>query len=175
MTKKRGPDGCCCSILQNVKFQITVFIIGTISGLTAFFAFWLMMEMIYAAVLGGVSAVIAFSLVLEILCQHKTKNGRIMPRTESKVQLVTKFVISIVGLSTGVGFMFYLIAIGIATNARFDSGLYMGAIQAWMTFKWSASWIAHLSHHHRLSEDRIQEEWEEDEEERKPLNESSIV
>jgi len=101
--------------------------------------------------------------------------GDIVSRTESKVQLVTKFVISIVGLSTGVGFMFYLIAIGIATNARFDSGLYMGAIQAWMTFKWSASWIAHLSHHHRLSEDRIQEEWEEDEEERKPLNESSIV
>jgi len=145
----------CMGILRNVKFQLTLYIIGTIVGLFAFFAFWLMMHYMYAAILGAVSAVYAASLSFEIYFQHNIKEGReIIPHTETRVPLIFKFVFAAVGMSVGLGFMFFLITSGILASARFDDGLYMGAIQAWMTFKWSLSWTIHLYHYHHLTSNR---------------------
>jgi len=115
----------------------------------------------YAAVLGGISALYAASLAFEIYFHHCIQDGhKIAKLTENKVPLMVKFILSAVGISVGVGFMIYLISWGIVTKARFDSPLYMGAIQAWMTFKWSLSWMMHLVQYHRLviTNPTIQEE-----------------
>jgi len=139
-------------ILRNAKFQIGLYVVGTISGLAAFFVFWLVMHYMYAAILGGISAIYAASLACEIYFQHNIKDGHIIiPLTEKRPSLVIKYILAIFGVSLGLGFMFYLIISGVISQAKFDDGLFMGAIQAFMTLKWSISWLIHLTHYHLIS------------------------
>jgi len=141
----------CLDILRNVKFQLTLYILGTIAGVAAVFVFWLVMDFLYAATLGGISALYASTLAFEIYFQHNIKDGtHILPLTEGRISLIVKFVLSIMGMAIGVGFMVFLILSGIYSSAKFNDGVFMGAIQAWMIFKWSMSWTIHLYHYHIL-------------------------
>jgi len=149
----------CGDLLHNVKFQIVVFSLGTIAGLAAFFVFWLVLHYVYASVLGGISAIYAFTLLLEIWRQHNIKDGvHIIPLTEMKATLMVKFIIAIAGMAVGSALVFYLVATGVVLHERFDSPYFMGAIQAWMTFKWSMAWTLHLYRYHNIGNAKLLED-----------------
>src|SRR5690242_2948041 len=110
-----------------------------------------MMHMYYAAILGGISALYAGALVFDIWRLHNIKDGRtIMPLTEPKSFLMIKFIVAILGMAVGGGFLIYLTITGIIKGERMESSYFMGAIQGWMTFKWSLSWSFHLYRHHHF-------------------------
>jgi len=166
----------CSSFLQNPWFQIPVFLLGTVAGMAAFAVFW-KMQFMYASILGGIAGIYAGTLAAEIsilhIWKHRNKSSsskhgsKIETLPETRIAVVVKFVIAVSGVATGIGFMVYLLISGLTSGARFDSPLYMGAIQSWMLLKWSLSWVAHLYRYHPIKDRKLTEEeeglWEEEE------------
>eukprot|EP01114_Cavostelium_apophysatum_P010951 TRINITY_DN2510_c0_g1_i2.p1 TRINITY_DN2510_c0_g1~~TRINITY_DN2510_c0_g1_i2.p1 ORF type:complete len:170 (+),score=16.59 TRINITY_DN2510_c0_g1_i2:150-659(+) len=144
--------GCHCpSFFHHVRFQLTVYTLGFLAGIAALTVFSIVsaFRSIPAAILGGISAIYAGALVLDIWKTHSLQDGRfILPLYETKTAVMIKLMISVLGTCAGaLAFIFYTVKYVYLGDVKGEASFF-ACIQGWMLFKWALSSTVHIYRHH---------------------------
>lgn len=159
----------CKDCLANYKVQLVFCILGAIAGLAALIVYAFFMVIPAAALFGGLALFYSSTLALEIWKYHNIRDGKyILPVVEGKMPLICKFVVSVGGMTAGVGAMIYFLTYGLLAHEPADSPYFLITVQVtissfsgdfnklthhqgWMCFKFAMSWTMHLYRHHNYS------------------------
>ena len=141
-----------CDFCSNAKFQIGLFSVGFIAGLSALIVFPMSMGMYLPAIFGGISSIYSGILVLDIWKRHNKRdpNRLIMPLEDTPHHFYAQYFFALVGVVCGFGLMIAFIIRGIVNHEGTSGESYMASVQCWMTFKWSLSYFMHMLKYHTV-------------------------
>lgn len=146
-----------CDFCSNAKFQIGLFSVGFLAGISALIVFPLSMGMYLPGIFGGISAVYAGILVLDIWKRHNKRdpNRLIIPLEDSSHHYYAQYAFSLIGVVVGFGMMIAFIIKGIVNHEGTEGESYMASVQCWMTFKWSLSYFMHIHRYHSIGSHQL--------------------
>jgi len=141
----------CPKIFHHVKFQIALYSIGFLAGIAALIVFSFVLVVIPAAIFGGFAAIFSGLLTWDIWRNHNLSEGKwLLPVAESKLSLIVKLSLSVLGMTCGAIFFVYYIIKMIYLGQKSGEPAFLSAIQGWMMFKWACAATVHLYRNHDI-------------------------